>query len=172
MPFSSLDLTNDDIQTGRGLRAGVYRCVSKDAKWESKDPTREAVIVTFEDLEGNGQRTHYFNYKNPSAKAAEIGRSQLKTFATYGGHQDPNHLGKYGVDALNGLKCIVHVIQRGTYEKDGKSYPNFEIVQFAEDNENVRTGPTEPVGGGAPMNGAGAPPPSTGPSSMDDEIPF
>jgi len=168
MALSNLDLTNDELQSSRILRPGRYRVISRDATYEAKDAQREAVIVTFDDMDGQGSITHYFNYRNPNEDATRIGRSQLKTFLTHGKHPDPNRPSTTA--SMVGLKLVITVEKNGTYvsSKSGKTLDRYQVSQFQPYTEDGSFGPTEAPQAKAASGGVV----QSGVDSMDDEIPF
>lgn len=165
--LDQLDLTEDEVQSGgRILRPGVYVGVSSDAKWVKKDASREFVTVTLTDEEGRGRITINFNLKNPSTDAVRIGRSQLKTFLTHGGHPNPNK--PNDLNGYNGLRVAFAVKEDGDYtDRNGVIRTSYAIDYFMKPIPGLKTGPS---GGDVPTAQAAH---STNPSrDLDDEIPF
>jgi len=171
-----LDLTDNTVSEGMGLlKSGVYDAVSKKPEWKKTSKgSGKMLVIVFEDLKGMGQITFRFNVMNASADAQKIGRDQLKTFLTHGGHPNPDRpLSGYGLDAMEGLKVRILVDADGTYTKDNQTRVSYAIKRFSEVDPNV------PAAGPSPMANAsntenvvsmGAAKGANKP--LDDEIPF
>ena len=103
--FGQLDLENSEVDSGeRRLRRGRYVTKVTAASLEKvgERGTGRAVKVTFVDLAGNGSITTYINVHLPGKQeATEIGKKQLKTLLTHGGHPNPNAPGD--IKTIEGL---------------------------------------------------------------------
>ena len=173
----SVDLTDNAVSEGMPLlKTGVYDAVSCDV--ETKDHKNgKMLIVTFNDKGGTGQIKFNFNYIHSSADAQRIGRDQMKTFLTHGGHTDPNHPFNHPKEAMLGLGVRIFVEHDGIYVKNNKTYDSYRIARFAPIDPSspapgVSANPV-PAGRGAASASSG----STGSGttagrSLDDDIPF
>lgn len=162
--FGSLDLTNSKVSSGMSvLKRGTYNVVCSEAKYERVGNSNNwKTTVVLQDVEGSGQIIHNFNVVHTSSKAQEIGRDQLKTFLTHGGHPNPDRPGD--VATLVGLKARVFVDTDGTYERNGKVYDNVQVKRFMP-----LDAPAVAVSDAKPSRSSGR---ETLNDIEDDEIPF
>lgn len=122
MSFSFRDLTlnNVQVQSSGGLKPGRYVAEVTEAKIEKTRTGGSQCIVQLRDLNGAGSIRDYINLFTPnSEQAGKIGLERLKALLVYGGHRDPDNIGKYGVESMKGLRVGI-AIDEEEYEKDGK----------------------------------------------------
>lgn len=171
-----IDLTENSVSEGLPvLKAGVYDVASADVEMVDNKGGKMLKVV-FTDLGGAGQITQNFNVVNKSAEAQRIGRDQLKTFLTHGGHVDPDHPFQHAKEAMLGLKVRIYVEHDGTYVKNNKEYDSFSVKRIAKTDPSIpASGPSAVAPSRAASTSAG----STGGSrntsmsaSMSDDIPF
>jgi hypothetical protein len=166
-----LDLTGNEVSEGIPLlKAGVYDATSGNIEVKATK-TGKALKVIFTDVNGTGQISFNFNFINSSTEAQRIGRDQLKTFLTHGGHVDPDHPFQHPQEAMSGLKVRIYVEHDGTYTKNNRTYDSFSIKRFAPVSDTPASGPApvqQPAASSARASGAAASPYRP----MDDDIPF
>jgi len=172
--MGDLDLTENSVSEGLPvLKGGVYDAVSTGV--EMKDNKMLKIVLS--DEGGRGQITQNFNIVNASADAQRIGRDQLKTFLTHGGHPDPDHPFKHPKEKMLGLKVRIWVEHDGTYTKNNKTYDSWAVKRIGKtDPEHPAPGPSPampaPAASGRSSSGSTASASSQRPLGMDDEIPF
>lgn len=106
--FSSLDLTDADIESGRkSLEAGEHNC--KISSVEIKD-TRNGGKMMVVELKGGGGQVVYdrINVVNKNPEAVKIGHSRLKHLLEMAGHPNPNR--PQDINTIKGLSVGIHVV--------------------------------------------------------------
>jgi hypothetical protein len=166
-----LDLSDNDISGGLPrLTDGVYDVESTEYEFKKSSSGGQMLVVTFVDFEGRGKTTFNFNVKNASAEAQRIGREQLKTFLTYGGHPNPDKPSDVPKSAMIGLKVRIVVTADGTYVKDNKTFNSYKVARFMKIDDRPAPGPSSQpsaVAGAARSSFANGKTPS-----LSDDIPF
>jgi hypothetical protein len=169
-----LDLTENSVSEGLPvLKAGIYDVMSGDVELV-KNKGGQMLKIVLADLAGSGQITQNFNIIHSSSEAQRIGRDQLKTFLTHGGHPDPDHPFKHAKEAMLGLKVRIWVEHDGKYVKNNKEYDSFAVKRIGKvDPDNPAPGPSavQPTR----QSGTSSSPSSSSASSrtaMSDDIPF
>lgn len=107
--FGGLDLSNVDANTGGGrLTAGTYTVKSSGSAIEQVGNTQnKKLVVTFTDVNGNGDIRMNFNIAHSNEVATDIARRQLKSFLIAGNHSSPDK--PNDVSTLDGLECKILV---------------------------------------------------------------
>ena len=130
--FNKLNLKNVDVTTaGNGtLPPGRHICKVSDATLKDTRAGGKMIELQFNEIDGKGGIRNWLNVMVPSSeKATQIGREQLKGLLVWGGHEDPDNIGKHGVGSIKGLVVGVRVVA-DTYVKDG-----LEIVPVSHVDE-------------------------------------
>lgn len=158
--FSNLSLSGVQAASGAAsLPPGRYVAKTKGAEIvKTKDGTGAFIKVTLVDEGGKGVITDRINVFNKNSEAVRIGKEQLRALCEFGGHIDPDNLGKHGIESLNGLRVGISV---GT-------------EQYQGEDRSVMKGYMHPdavVKGGAKASG-GAPTAVQAGSISDSDIPF
>ena len=171
---ADIDLKDNNVSEGLPvLRTGVYDVVSTDAEIK-KTQNGQMLVVIFNDQSGHGQIKFNFNFIHSSAEAQRIGRDQLKTFLTHGGHKNPDKPFDYGKEGLLGLKLRIFVEHDGTYVKNNRTLDSYAIKRFAPTDPNIPA--SGPSAAPAPARSGGASSTLASshqrPVTMSDEIPF
>jgi hypothetical protein len=127
-----VDLTETKEQSFEILPAGSYhvRCDSaqiKDTRAGTGQYLETVLVVTGGDHEGR-KIWHRFNINNPSEKAQEIGRSQLKSFLLKSKAKNPDT--PSDVAEFIGLDCWVSVSV-----KNDAQYGDSNEVKYFKDND-------------------------------------
>ena len=118
--FNKLNLKNVDVTTaGNGtLPPGRHICKVSDATLKDTRAGGKMIELQFNEIDGKGGIRNWLNVMVPSSeKATQIGREQLKGLLVWGGHEDPDNIGKHGVGSIKGLVVGVRVVT-DTYVKD------------------------------------------------------
>ena len=135
MSFSFNDLNLSTVEASgvsSALRPGRYVCLAKEAKLKDTKSGGKMVEVELEDVGGMGSLRAFLNVHIPSSdQATRIGLEQLKSLLTYGGHKDPNNVGKHGIASINGLKVGVLVVAE-QYTKDGETRNGSRVKGFLD----------------------------------------
>tara|TARA_R110000823_G_scaffold14939_2_gene48985 strand:+ start:2614 stop:3102 length:489 start_codon:yes stop_codon:yes gene_type:complete len=162
MSFSFNDLNLATVQTSGAssqLKPGRYVAKVTNALLRDTKSGGKMVEVELDDVGGNGNLRAFLNIHIPSSEqATRIGREQLKALLTFGGHVDPDNVGKHGIASLKGLKSGVLVVAE-SYTKDGEVRTGSKVKGFFDPKGFVSSIPAS----------ANPTPPSAG---LDDEIPF
>lgn len=171
--LDGIDLTDNTVSEGLPLlKTGIYDATSQKGIEIKKSKTGKMLAVVFQDDAGSGQITFNFNVINSSAEAQRIGRDQLKTFLTHGGHGNPDQPFKQPITNMEGLKVRIYVEHDGTYVKNNQTRDSYAIKRFAkQDKANPAPGKTAELArsGGATRSSGGG---TSVHSPLDDEIPF
>ena len=123
--FLDLDLTNVEADKGAGggsvmLAEGEHTVAVTEAEVrKNKNNGGQHLWCKFADEDGK-YATEMYNIDNPSARATEIGKSQLKAMLEASNHPDPNK--PSGVEKIKGIKLKVK-IKMGKENDQGTSYP-------------------------------------------------
>lgn len=121
--FLDLDLTNVEADTGGGtvmLTEGEHNVSVTEAEVrKNKNNGGQHLWCKFADEDGK-YATEMYNIDNPSARATEIGKAQLKAMLEASNHPDPNK--PSGVEKIKGIKLKVK-IKMGKENEQGTSYP-------------------------------------------------
>lgn len=106
--MSELNLNLNDTTLPGEIKDGDYTivCDSAEVK-ETKSGTGKYINCKFIVEETGDFLFHMFNIENANEKARRIGLGQLKQFATFGGHQNPNEI--KDTMELCGLRCGAHI---------------------------------------------------------------
>lgn len=168
-----IDLTDNEISSGSPrLTTGVYDVESFDAEMKTNGG-KKMIVVKFRDLTGHGQSHFNFNIVNPSAEATRIGRDQLKTFLTYGGHPNPDKPSEHPLALMNGLRLRISVVDDGFFVKDNKEIQSYKIGRFMQTDPNIPAPGPSAVKANASGAAASAASAGKGSSSkLNDDIPF
>tara|TARA_S200000501_G_scaffold55953_2_gene46122 strand:- start:16946 stop:17434 length:489 start_codon:yes stop_codon:yes gene_type:complete len=162
MSFSFDKLNLSGVQASNAssiLRAGRYLCTARNATLSDTKSGGKYIEIELHDDNNMGSIKAYLNVYIPkSEQATRIGREQLKSLLTYGGHADPDNIGKHGVASINGLKTGVLVVSE-TYTKDGEERTGSRVKGFLDPS-----GFTQPKSSGLAS--------SSQPEPVDDDIPF
>lgn len=174
---ADLDLTENSVSEGLPLlKTGVYDAISGEPELKTSK-NGKMLSVAFTDEGGRGQITFNFNYVHSSAEAQRIGRDQLKTFLTHGGHPDPDHPFNHPKEKMRGLKVRIYVEHDGTYVKNNQTRDSFAIKRFAPVDPAVpAAGPSAapvPASASRSSSGGGSTASHQRPlGGLDDDIPF
>ena len=157
--FSNLSLAGVQAASGAGgLPPGRYACKTKGAEVvKTKDNKGAFIKVMLADEGGKGVITARINVFNQNAEAVRIGKEQLRALAEFGGHQDPDNIGKHGIESLNGLRVGV-LVGSEQYQGEDRS-----VVKGFMHPDAVATGKKS-----APVAAA----PAASSIADDDSIPF
>jgi len=146
------------------LRAGRYVCTARNAALSDTKSGGKYIEVELNDNNDMGSIKAYLNIHIPASETAtRIGREQLKALLTFGGHKDPDNIGKHGIASINGLKTGVLVVSE-SYIKDGETRTGSKVKGFFDPTGFVPT-----VSPSVTPQSAQAP--SVAPP-LDDDIPF
>ncbi len=170
--LDELNLSSVEIQSGSNrLKPGKYVAKVIDAQLTdtSKKDGSKRLALEFEDLNGSGRIKQSINVFNKgSAKATEIGRSELKSLLFYGGHPNPDRPG--GIHMIKGLIVGILVGEEPyTDQKTGEKKVGTEVKYFIDphDVDPIKF-PTAKVATAVASKAHAAPRAST----FDDTIPF
>lgn len=157
--FSSLSLSGVQAASGSAvLPPGKYIAKTKGAEIvKTKDGKGAFIKITLVAENNMGVITDRINVFNANAEAVRIGKEQLRALCEFGGHIDPDNLGKHGIDSLNGLRVGINV---GTDTYQGETRSQLKGYMRPE---------SVPAGGG--KLSAPAPVPA-GSIADDSDIPF
>lgn len=154
--FDSLDLSGvqEDVRPMR-LAQGEHHVKISEAEVEqynSNGSPAARINVTFKTPDDKGVISERYNVQNPSDKATEIGRSQLKSLLIAANHPSPDK--PSDVASMLGLELKVYVGMGKPYMgNDGTQKQYTEVKRYM------------PLGGAASGGGGSS-------SLKDDKIPF
>lgn len=173
--FDQIDLSGVEAAGGARLQPGKYIVKCTEAKINQKEGTsNRMLILTLEDIDGNGDIRVNLNIYHSSEKAQEIALRSLKQFLEEAGHPNPNRPGN--ISTLEGLQVGILVGWGKPYKnRDGEERINTEVRRFISTRKAAEwqlgpDGTPSPLAGKSGGSGGSGGQRST--RELDDEIPF
>jgi len=172
--FGDLDLSDSEVDSGeQRLQPGRYICevVHAELKSVKTDARAKRLEVGFVDVSGLGSIRESINIHLPkSEEATQIGKKQLITLLTHGGHPTPERPGD--IKSLVGLTVGVNVSIDKYQDKKGEMRDGAAIDSwhpYFNPEGATNLGPKPKANGAASSS---VPPTEAVQQSAFDDIPF